>query len=138
MERIWLKQYPAGVPADIDVTQYESLVELLEESFAKFSDRQAFICMDKSISYRDLDGMSAGTPAGYCLSQMRSMLFPLWFTSPASWGGTPVLGSIEQCGGPWQAAARYGRIVNHFSGATRPAGFDPLAWPSRSCSWGQV
>src|SRR4029078_8527369 len=59
MERIWLKQYPAGVPADIDVTQYSSLVELLEESFAKFSDRKAFICMDKSISYRDLDEMSA-------------------------------------------------------------------------------
>ncbi len=58
MERIWLKQYPAGVPADIDVTQYSSLVELLEESFAKFSDRKAFICMDKSISYRDLDEMS--------------------------------------------------------------------------------
>src|SRR5487761_2726587 len=58
MERIWLRQYPAGVPADIDVTQYSSLVELLEESFAKFSDRKAFICMDKSISYRDLDEMS--------------------------------------------------------------------------------
>jgi long-chain acyl-CoA synthetase len=58
MERIWLKQYPAGVPADIDVTQYASLVELLEESFAKFSDRKAFICMDKSISYRELDEMS--------------------------------------------------------------------------------
>jgi long-chain acyl-CoA synthetase len=58
MERIWLKQYPAGVPADIDVTQYSSLVELLEESFAKFNDRKAFICMDKSITYRDLDEMS--------------------------------------------------------------------------------
>src|ERR1700759_5177045 len=58
MERIWLKQYPAGVPADIAMTQYSSLVELLEESFAKFSDRKAFICMDKSISYRDLDEMS--------------------------------------------------------------------------------
>lgn len=58
MERIWLKQYPAGVPTDIDVTQYASLVELLEESFAKFADRKAFICMDKSITYRDLDEMS--------------------------------------------------------------------------------
>jgi long-chain acyl-CoA synthetase len=58
MERIWLKQYPAGVPADIDVNQYSSLVELLEESFAKFRDRKAFICMDKSITYRDLDEMS--------------------------------------------------------------------------------
>jgi long-chain acyl-CoA synthetase len=58
MERIWLKRYPAGVPADIDVTQYSSLVDLLEESFAKFKDRKAFICMDKSISYHDLDEMS--------------------------------------------------------------------------------
>ena len=63
MERIWLKQYPAGVPADIDVTQYSSLVELLEESFVKFADRKAFICMDKSISYRDLDEMSAAIGA---------------------------------------------------------------------------
>ncbi|MCK1410126.1 long-chain fatty acid--CoA ligase [Bradyrhizobium sp. 76] len=58
MERIWLKQYPPGVPADIEPTQYSSLVDLLEESFAKFADRKAFICMDKSISYRDLDRMS--------------------------------------------------------------------------------
>src|SRR6201987_6249294 len=63
MERIWLKQYPAGVPADIDVTQYASLVELLEESFTKFADRKAFICMDKSISYRDLDEMSKALAA---------------------------------------------------------------------------
>ena len=63
MERIWLKQYPAGVPADIDVTQYSSLVELLEESFAKFGDRKAFICMDKSVSYRDLDEMSLALAA---------------------------------------------------------------------------
>ncbi|HXI05753.1 MAG: long-chain fatty acid--CoA ligase [Bradyrhizobium sp.] len=63
MERIWLKQYPAGVPSDIDVTQYSSLVELLEESFAKFADRKAFICMDKSISYRDLDEMSKALAA---------------------------------------------------------------------------
>ena len=58
MERIWLKQYPAGVPSDIDVNQYTSLVGLLEESFKKFADRKAFICMDKSITYRELDEMS--------------------------------------------------------------------------------
>jgi long-chain acyl-CoA synthetase len=63
MERIWLKHYPAGVPADIDATQYSSLVELLEESFAKFRERKAFICMDKSISYRDLDEMSLALAA---------------------------------------------------------------------------
>jgi long-chain acyl-CoA synthetase len=58
MERIWLKQYPADVPADIDASQYASLVELLEESFAKFRDRKAFICMDTAITYRELDEMS--------------------------------------------------------------------------------
>jgi long-chain acyl-CoA synthetase len=58
MERIWLKHYPPGVPADIDATQYASLVALLEESFAKFSERKAFICMDKAITYRELDEMS--------------------------------------------------------------------------------
>ncbi|MCS3728301.1 long-chain fatty acid--CoA ligase [Bradyrhizobium betae] len=63
MERIWLKQYPPGVPADIDPSQYASLVDLLEESFTKFADRKAFICMDKSISYRDLDQMSLALAA---------------------------------------------------------------------------
>jgi long-chain acyl-CoA synthetase len=63
MERVWLKQYPPGVPADIDTTQYASLVALLEESFAKFADRKAFICMDKAISYRDLDEMSKALAA---------------------------------------------------------------------------
>ena len=58
MDRIWLKQYPAGVPADIDVTQYGSLVALFEESFAKFRDRKAFICMDKAVTYGELDEMS--------------------------------------------------------------------------------
>ncbi|MBV5269747.1 MAG: long-chain fatty acid--CoA ligase [Afipia sp.] len=63
MERIWLKQYPAGVPADIDVNQYPSLVELLEESFKKFTDRKSFICMDKAITYGELDEMSAAIGA---------------------------------------------------------------------------
>jgi long-chain acyl-CoA synthetase len=63
MERIWLKQYPPGVPADIDTSQYSSLVALLEESFAKYADRRAFICMDKSISYRELDELSQALAA---------------------------------------------------------------------------
>ena len=63
MERIWLKHYPPGVPADIEPTQYASLVDLLEESFTKFAGRKAFICMDKSISYRDLDQMSVALAA---------------------------------------------------------------------------
>ena len=57
-ERIWLKHYPKGVPADIDVTQYESLVELLDESFEKFRDRDAYIFMGKHMKYGEADEMS--------------------------------------------------------------------------------
>lgn len=63
MKRFWLQQYPEGVPADIDVNQYRSLIELFEESFATFADRNAAICMDKAITYEQLDKMSAGIGA---------------------------------------------------------------------------
>ncbi|NEW95015.1 AMP-binding protein, partial [Rhodopseudomonas sp. BR0M22] len=63
MERTWLKHYPAGVPAEIDMTLYPSLVDLFEESFRKFGDRKAFICMDKAITYRELDEMSVALGA---------------------------------------------------------------------------
>jgi len=58
MDKIWLKNYPAGVPADIDINQYQSLVQMLEESFKKFAARDAYACMDKRITYGQLDAMS--------------------------------------------------------------------------------
>jgi long-chain acyl-CoA synthetase len=58
MEKIWLTSYPEGVPADIDPTQYGSLVQLLEESFQKFASRNAFVCMGKTLSYAELDAYS--------------------------------------------------------------------------------
>ncbi|AJG21060.1 long-chain fatty acid--CoA ligase [Cupriavidus basilensis] len=58
MERLWLKHYPAGVPAEIDSSQFHSLAELLEASFRTYADRRAFVCMDKSITYGELDRMS--------------------------------------------------------------------------------
>jgi long-chain acyl-CoA synthetase len=63
MDRIWLRNYPAGVPADVDVNQYPSLVALFEESFAKFRDRKAFICIDKAMTYCELDEMSVALGA---------------------------------------------------------------------------
>ena len=58
MDKFWLKSYPPGVPAEIDVNQYKSLVHLLDESFSKFADRKAYVCMDKYMTYRELDEMS--------------------------------------------------------------------------------
>ncbi|MFZ6750350.1 long-chain fatty acid--CoA ligase [Undibacterium sp. Ren11W] len=58
MDKFWLKSYPEGVPAEIDVSQYKSLVQLLEESFQKFSARNAYVCMDKFLTYGELDTLS--------------------------------------------------------------------------------
>ena len=58
MEKLWLKQYPAGVPAEIDVNQYETVSQVLEESMKNYAARTAFICMGKSITYAQLDTLS--------------------------------------------------------------------------------
>ena len=58
MEKIWLQSYPPGVPHDIDPDQYRSLVHLLEEAFTKYADRNAYVCMDKFLTYAELDTYS--------------------------------------------------------------------------------
>jgi long-chain acyl-CoA synthetase len=58
MERIWLKNYPPGVPADIDPNQYRSLTELFDASIAKYRDRPAYHSMGKQISFDELDKRS--------------------------------------------------------------------------------
>jgi long-chain acyl-CoA synthetase len=58
MDKIWLKSYPEGVPAEIDNTQYRSVTHLLEEAFRKYADRNAFVCMDKFMTYGELDQLS--------------------------------------------------------------------------------
>jgi long-chain acyl-CoA synthetase len=58
MERIWLKSYPPGVPADIDPAEYASLVELFEKSARSFAARPAFHSMGKTITYAELDRLS--------------------------------------------------------------------------------
>ena len=58
MEKLWLKHYPQGVPSEINPLEYRSLVHLLEESFQKNASRRAFVCMDKALTYADLDRLS--------------------------------------------------------------------------------
>ncbi|HEV2112126.1 MAG TPA: long-chain-fatty-acid--CoA ligase [Gammaproteobacteria bacterium] len=59
VEKLWLKQYPAGVPAEIDVKRYASVKQIFEESCTKFSTLPAFINMGVAISYGELDAQSA-------------------------------------------------------------------------------
>ena len=54
----WLSQYPAGIPANIDVDQYESMVDFLTESFQKYADKIAYECMGKTLTYKEVDEMS--------------------------------------------------------------------------------
>ncbi len=58
MEKIWLKSYPAGVPAEINIDQYASVREVLEESCAKFGSRPAYSCMGRTITFAELDRLS--------------------------------------------------------------------------------
>ena len=58
MEKTWLKQYPAGVPAEIDVAQYASLADLLDESFRRYADRMAYKFMGKVVSFAQVDEAS--------------------------------------------------------------------------------
>ncbi|HZP88231.1 MAG TPA: AMP-binding protein [Burkholderiales bacterium] len=58
MEPIWLKSYPPGVPAEIDVQAYSSLKDILEKSCARYAERPAFTNMGTTLSYRQLDRMS--------------------------------------------------------------------------------
>jgi long-chain acyl-CoA synthetase len=73
LQRHWLKHYPEGVPHDIDPDQYRSVTQLLEESFRKNAARPFSVCMERWMSYAQLDEWSAalgawlqaqGLPAG--------------------------------------------------------------------------
>ena len=54
----WLSAYPAGVPAEIDASQYASLVQLMEESFQKFAARTAYSFMGKEVTFGQTDSLS--------------------------------------------------------------------------------
>jgi len=54
----WLSQYPAGIPANIDIDQYECMVDFLTESLKKYADLTAYECMGKTLTYREVDQLS--------------------------------------------------------------------------------
>jgi long-chain acyl-CoA synthetase len=63
MEKIWLKQYPPGVPENVDVQACASLVALMEDSFVKYRDRCAYRYMGRSFSFGEVDEMSRALAA---------------------------------------------------------------------------
>ena len=57
-EKPWLKNYPDGVPHEIDLSHYSSLVELFEESFKRYPNRVVLESMGRTLTYRELDHLS--------------------------------------------------------------------------------
>jgi long-chain acyl-CoA synthetase len=59
VEKIWLKSYPKGVPAEIDVNTYASVRDVFDSVVAEFGARPAYTCMGKSITFAELEKASA-------------------------------------------------------------------------------
>jgi long-chain acyl-CoA synthetase len=64
MERIWLKSYPEGVPADINPTAYASIGDFFAANADRYRDRTAYVCMGRTMTYGELDRLSRSF-AGY-------------------------------------------------------------------------
>jgi long-chain acyl-CoA synthetase len=58
MDKIWLKSYPPGVPAEIDVGEFQSLKEIAEQSFGRFADDDAYVQMGRTMTYAELEEKS--------------------------------------------------------------------------------
>ncbi|CNH38894.1 long-chain-fatty-acid--CoA ligase [Yersinia aldovae] len=58
MEKVWLKRYPADVPAEIDPDRYSSLVEMFESAALRYADQPAFINMGEVMTFRKLEERS--------------------------------------------------------------------------------
>ena len=62
-DRTWLESYPPGVPADIDPTQYPSLVALMDEAFHQYAPRVAYSFMGRDISFAETETLSRALAA---------------------------------------------------------------------------
>ena len=58
VERVWLKSYPPGVPAEANVDEFASIRAILERSCEKFAELPAYTCMGRTLTYAQLDGLS--------------------------------------------------------------------------------
>ena len=70
MEKIWLKHYPATVPAEVNLDEFKSIGDLFEKSAKQYATRKAYINMDKALTYAELEKLSANFGA-YCQSVLK-------------------------------------------------------------------
>ena len=58
MDKIWLRNYPEGIPAEIDAAQFRSIPDLLDKLFARFADKPAYHNLGRTLSYAELERLS--------------------------------------------------------------------------------
>jgi len=58
VEKIWLKEYPAGVPTEVDLNEFASLKDILEKSCQRFAELPAYSNLGVTLRYRDIDRLS--------------------------------------------------------------------------------
>ena len=70
LERPWLAEYPAGVPAQIDMDEYPTIVSVLENAITTYRDRPAFSNLGNTLTYAEIDKLSAQF-AAYLLGELK-------------------------------------------------------------------
>ena len=58
MDKPWLKNYPEGVPEEIDLSRYSSILDIYDASIEAYADRVAYVNFDKELTFRELDRLS--------------------------------------------------------------------------------
>ncbi len=99
MERIWLKSYPPGVPAEVKFDEFKSVGALVDKKVVEFRERPAFHCMGKTISFGELDELSRAFGAwlqskGYGKGARVAIMMPNCLQYPVVLYGTLRAGGI--------------------------------------------
>ncbi|AJP57779.1 long-chain fatty acid--CoA ligase [Pandoraea vervacti] len=98
-ERVWLKAYPPGVPADIDVNRYTSLVQAFDEWIDKYRERVAFVSLGSEITYAEVSRQAYAFAAWLQAQGVRkgdrvALMMPNCFQYPICLFGTLIAGAV--------------------------------------------
>ena len=105
MDRFWLKSYPDGVPAAIDPAAYPSLNALIDESLARHRSKPAYVCMDRTMRFGELDERSRAFAAwlqsqGFGRGQRIAVMLPNLLQFPVAVAGVLRAGCTAVCVNP--------------------------------------
>jgi long-chain acyl-CoA synthetase len=100
MERVWLSHYPPGIPPDVDLDEFQSLVDMLQASCRRFADLPAYSSMGAQITYADLDRESRAFAAwlqqslGLCKGDRVAIMMPNLLQYPVAMFGALRAGLV--------------------------------------------